>query len=242
MVFVVLLGAVFVLLVFEVVRFARFVKPGLYVSCAGSVNSNTPEKKVLPGFDWKAIKPSDGTVLSPDKYDVFSVKGSSMLLGGIQDGDVLFVKKGVRGQLEVNYPAFVVLRREDDALCEAAQIKDFAKFKVRRTWFETDLSQVTDEELAERIKSDIIEKEKFAELKELGNKNNVTFPDTEALLSDFKKRVLRYRETHGGSMSPVLISSTLNTDDNCVHFSVHSKDMLVGEVKYDFKVGANPTV
>lgn len=209
-------------------------KPLLQVACAGSENPCAAKKVCVTDFDWNEL-PLNEQVAGcdqADKYVKFIISGYSMLLGGIQNNDIIFVEPTKKVD-DIVFPAIVVLKREPIAIKKALRVDDKAEYKVRRTWKYCRLDQ-KDDAIVDIVK-EIIEGELFQRLK---NKDNNKFPEKSALVDDFKERLYRYRDEHKGCDNSfnvnyiALISTTLDTQKNKIHFSIHSKNTLVGRVKY----------
>ena len=212
-------------------------KPLLPVACAGSENPCTSKKVCITDLNWndlplEQIDEQDKT----EKYQKFIISGYSMLLGGIQNNDIVFVEP-IKKIDDIEFPAIVVLKREPIAIKKALQVDDKAEYKVRRTWKYCRLDQ-QDEVIVDVVKG-IIEGSRFQQLK---NKDTNKFPEESALVNDFEKRLRRYREEHEGCDNSsnanyiALISTTLDTQKNKVHFSIHSRNTLVGPVRHAYGV------
>ena len=220
----------FALQIVRVARYQRSIKkaPVLQVVRAGSEKPGALKELKVTNLDLSKFHTKDG---NPINYEnLYITMGDSMLLGGIRDKDIVYVEKNPD---EIEYPAFVVIRREPQAIDYAKCINDFAELKIRRAWKECNLGQSNDE-ISSIIES-ILSDEKFIKIKQLDEKK---FPSNEWLISDFKERLKLYREEHEGCEHEgcddyiAIISTTLDTMKNRVHFSIHSRKMLIGIVKH----------
>lgn len=210
--------------------------PTLPVACAGSEKPGTPKEYKITNLQWNRFKKTDGSVLNTDDYHTFITMGESMLLGGIRSQDILFVKEYDPQEMP-ELPAILVLQREQAALERAAQFNDKAEKKIRRSWRVCSLNHSNDEILG--MVQEIIDSQQFQDIRNL---DETKFPSTNWLLSDFSNRLERYRQEHqdcelrDNDNHNALISTTFDTMQRRVHFSMHSCRTIVGEVKYAFGI------
>lgn len=198
---------------------------------AGDPHMVVPCAQRLVNLNEKGFYNSDGQIIEYDEYRKFSVAGWSMLLAGIQDGDLLFVKP-YGSEVDMKFPCVVVIEREHFSRFD----RNTAHYKVRRSWAvchmgKSDLDQVLDQ---------IISSAEFQQLiNESGGKN--CFMSPEVMKSDFfdtrlKKYLMDYplcKQTDDEN-NVAVISTTLDTKRNVVHFSIHPYRCIVGEVIYSF--------
>ena len=162
-----------------------------------------------------------------------------MLLGGIRSEDIIFVKEISSNEIPT-LPAILVLKREQAAIEKAARFNDQAETKIRRSWKVCSLDSSNDTIVT--MVREIINCRKFQEIRRL---DETKFPDTDWLLADFTNRLERYRKEHEGCEQGnninhcALISTTLDTMQRRVHFSIHSCRTIIGEVKYAFGINHN---
>lgn len=239
-VFIILATFVALLVGMQVIKFVKYQRgvnnaPLFPVVCAGSEKPWASKDIKVTNLDWGKFFDKDNNPVNPDNFLKFITRGNSMLLGGIKDGDLVLVEEKKDG---IIYPAFVVLKREPQAIANAHRVNDYAELKIRRAWNECDLGKTDDDILS--IIREIIEGNKtFNELKQL---DSTKFPSEEWLICDFSERLKRYREEHEGCESnsnehfTAIISTTLDTFKNRVHFSIHSKQMLIGVVKHAYGI------
>lgn len=209
--------------------------PIMAVACAGSEKLDTPRELRITNLDTSDFKKEDGTVIDLQDYERYITVGNSMLLGGIRDKDVIFVKKGI-DITECTLPTILVLRREPAAMEKASsQYDDKAELKIRRTWKTCSLSQ-SDEEIVNMV-GEIIELDKFQEIRQI---DPYRFLAPDWMKDDIRCRITRYRMEHIGcedtenENNMALLSTTYDTEQGRVHFSIHPVRTIVGEVKYAF--------
>lgn len=204
------------------------------VACAGSPRSHTPKNiQVLAS----SIQPE--YVGEDFSYEnCYIVKGNSMLLCGIKDGDLIVTAKIEENNIDsLTFPTVLVLKRSKVVCKEAEAKKDYAGYKVRRTWGQLNfnLDQIKD------YVEDIVKNKAFLELKT--NNPNV-YIEPERMIEDLLDiRVRQYRERHPNCDDPqdpshkIVISTTMRTlgYDNVVYFSIHPKNSVVGEVIRSFR-------
>ena len=207
------------------------------VSCAGSAVENAP-REVKIQLNNRKFFDRKNQLVNPDDYEKFCVKGSSMLLCGINDNDLLFTRK-IQSLDDVSFetPHIYVLKR-DDYVCNKVAVKnDFAEFKVRRTW---GIVRVDRDDLIEYVKK-IIKSEFFSKLRE--QYPSYFLPERE-MLDDFeneriKKYMVQYpncaNESDGNNVA--IISTTVKSSKgNKVTFSIHPARIIEGEVVYSYKI------
>lgn len=231
----------FIIQVSGLVNYRKSIKsaPTMLVACAGSEKPHTPKELKVTNIHWNDFIDDKGNVLEKDDFYTYIINGQSMLLGGIQDKDIVFVDK----RTDINnlsFPAIMALRREQAAMNKAAQYDDKAEIKIRRTWDKCELTD-DDKAILERVR-DIINGKKFGYLR---NIDATKFPSEEWLLADLQRRLERYRAEHPDHSRQnhkdhtILISTTLDTNKNIVHFSIHSSGCAIGEVKHAFGINNN---
>lgn len=210
--------------------------PTLPVACAGSEKPDTPKEYKITNLQRNRFKKTDGSVLNMDDYRIFITIGESMLLGGIRNQDILFVKE-YNPQERLEFPTILVLQREQAALERAAQFNDKAEKKIRRSWRVCSLDYSNEE--IQGMVQEIIDSQQFQNIRSL---DETKFPSNNWLLSDFSNRLERYRREHqdcelrDNENHKALISTTFDTMQRRVHFSMHSCRTIVGEVKYAFGI------
>lgn len=207
------------------------------VACADSVTPSATKNIRIEGSNWNEFYNEEGKLIKKEDYKQFFVRGNSMLLGGISDCDLVFVQSYSDKKLDGCNPCIAVLERGKEDLEERQKVDDKAAYKISRMWAECSMD-LGDEEF-KKIISIIINCEKFQKLQ---SEYPSKFQDGDNLISDFMKRLCLYKKHHEGCCDEnndhfhVVISTTLDTQTQKVHFSIHSRKMVVGEVKYDFKI------
>lgn len=226
----------FAILLANVVYYQRIISrsPVFRVACAGSEKPCTPKEYKVTNLQWNNFQKADGSFLDAREYRLFITVGESMLLGGIRNQDIIFVKESKELP---TLPAILVLQREPMALAKAAQFNDKAEMKVRRSWKKCTLN-LQNEDILDMVQ-EIINCKKFQEIR---NRNEEKFPNAEWLIADFVVRLERYRKEHIGCEEDAnvnhnaIISTTYDTQHGRVHFSIHSCNTIIGEVKYAFGI------
>lgn len=198
---------------------------------AGDPHMVVPSAQRLVNLNEQGFYAPDGKKIKYEEFRKFSVAGWSMLLTGIQDGDLLFVKP-YNKETEMNFPCVVVVEREHFSRFD----RNTAHFKVRRSWAVCHMGQNN----IEQVLDEIISSKDFQELiNESGGKN--CFMKPKDMKKDFfdtrlKKYILDYPQCKQMTDENhiAVISTTLDTKRNVVHFSIHPYRCIVGEVIYSF--------
>lgn len=207
------------------------------VSCAGSAVPNTPNEIKVQGLYSQKFYDKNNNLVDPNDYIPYYVKGQSMLLCGINDDDVIFTKKIQIDSISFNKPHVYVLERDGFVRQKASIEKDYADYKVRRTWA---IVRLGEDNLIECAKQ-IMETEEF---KDLRNKHPKSFLSEDEMIKDFNdERIKKYYEQYplcaeeSDSNHIAIISTTLKSSmNNKVTFSIHPARTIVGEVFYSFKM------
>lgn len=204
-------------------------------ACAGSERPDTPKELSVYKLKKEKITDKNGKPLRMDEYECLIACGQSMLLGGIDDEDLLLVKP-VTDVTRLVFPSVLIIKRDDFAKQNAVRLNDYAEKKVCRSWALCDLSK---EDAVEKVKECMNQKE-FVELKH-GHEDK--FPSTDDLIQDFKdKRLGRYKTKYPSFNQEsdenclAIISTTFDTQDKKVHFSIHPARMIESEVYYSFHI------
>ena len=222
----------------SVINYQREIRhsPVFKVACAGSEKPGTPSEYKVTNMQWNKFITEDGSVLNTNDYRPFITMGESMLLGGIRSQDILFVKETGTQEIPA-LPAILVLQREQAALKRAAQFNDKAEMKIRRSWSVCTLN-LPNKTILEMVQ-EIIDCQQFQRIRSL---DETKFPNREWLMADFSTRLERYRNEHHGCEEDgnvdhrALISTTYDTMQGRVHFSIHSCHTIIGVVKYAFGI------
>lgn len=206
----------------------------LPTACAGSPKGDEPKEEKSIAISNTDFQTKDGTPINPDDYYIYIVKGKSMKFCHIYDGDLIFVAKGFRIVDLKKFPYILVLRRRDSQPGKS-------EFKIRRAWRIAKYNPVDkfDKEIRE-----IINSVEFQPVKKLKNDNNKdAYLGDSAVIEDFKsERLKEYLEDYINCASPdpwnetVVISTTFDTEDQFIHFSIHPIANIVGIVKDSFTI------
>lgn len=198
---------------------------------AGDPHMVVPSAQRLVNLNEKGFFNSDGQKIEYDEYRKFSVAGWSMLLTGIQDGDLLFVKP-YGSESDMIFPCVVVVEREHFSRFD----RNTAHYKVRRSWAVCHMGGEDLNQLLDRI---ISSSEFKGLINESGGRN--CFMSPEDMKKDFfdtrlRKYLLDYPQCKQAEdkNNVAVISTTLDTKRNVVHFSIHPYRCIVGEVLYSF--------
>ena len=153
---------------------------------------------------------------------------------GIHDKDLLFVAKGFRIVQLKDYPYILVLKN-DDAKPGKSQ------YKVRRAW---GVSHYEPGDRFENAVRKIMASEAFKEIKSLkGKDGNDAYKGDEQVVEDFlTNRLPIYERKYIKCQNPdewnktVVISTTFDTDEKYIHFSIHPIANIVGIVDGSYTV------
>lgn len=178
----------------------------------------------------------EGNPLNPEDYYQYVVEGNSMQFCGIHDKDLIFVKKRFRiTDLDLNeFPYILVLRNTNVGSDENT------KYKIRRAW---GISQFGDDRFENDVRT-IMSSPEFQEIKKLkGVDGNEAYRGDEQVIEDFlTKRLPKYEDKYIKCENPdvwnrtVVISTTFDTDNKYIHFSIHPIANIIGIVKDAFTV------
>lgn len=178
----------------------------------------------------------NGNRVNPNDYLHFVVSGNSMQFCGIHDKDLLFVAKGFRIVNLTDFPYILVLKNTDDA-------DNSIEYKIRRAW---GISTYGDDRFEADVRA-IMASEDFKEIKRLKGKDGVpAYRGDESVIEDFlSNRLPIYEKKYINCNNPnewnrtVVISTTFDTDERYIHFSIHPIANIVGIVKESFTVSGS---
>lgn len=207
------------------------------VSCAGSAIANAPYEIRVQSLSSMKFRDRDGGLVNSEEYDKYWVKGSSMMLCGIQNNDLLLTKKISLDNLSFEKPHVFVLERDDHVCRKVALENDMAEYKVRRAWA---IVRMGEDNLMEYVQG-ILATEKF---KELRNQHPEAFLSDEEMLEDLASvRLNKYKEHYPNCENKsdenhvAVISTTLKASKgNKVTFSLHPARTVMGKVFYSYKI------
>lgn len=178
----------------------------------------------------------EGNPLNPEDYYQFVVEGNSMQFCGIHDKDLIFVKKKFRiTDLNLTDFPYILVLRNTNMVSEGN-----TKFKIRRAW---GISQFGDDRFEKDVRA-IMSSPEFQEIKKLkGVDGNDAYRGDEQVIDDFlKNRIPIYEDKYIKCENPdiwnrtVVISTTFDTDNKYIHFSIHPIANIIGIVKDAFTV------
>ena len=180
----------------------------------------------VSSVDTTIYKDDEGKILDPNQYNLYIVDGNSMRLCGIFDKDLVFSTRDFNISDVKEFPIILVINKKHLKL-------DYPASKIRRTW---DHVTFTDKDsLIETLKK-ILKSVNFQEIRILPE-----YPGDDEVLKDFEdKRLKRYMDEYIECENPndvdrdIVISSTLNTKKNVIHFSIHPVNKISGEVIASF--------
>lgn len=201
-------------------------------ACAGSAD-NKPQTALSVSVDSNTFLSEDGTKLDPDDFKQFVVEGNSMQFCGIHEKDLIFVAKGFRIVQLKEYPYILVLKKTDAK-------PEKSEFKVRRAWGIAQFGP----DCYEKAVRDIMVSEAFQKVKKLkGIDGNNAYKGVDQVVFDFlKNRLPGYEDKYIKCDNPdewdktVVISTTFDTDEKYIHFSIHPIANIIGIVTQSYKV------
>jgi len=198
-------------------------------ACAGSPSDyNSSVFMRAPSIRNNIFKSKTGEPLDPSLYYQYVVDGNSMKFCGIESGSLIFVKKGFSIRDIVRFPVVLVLKRLE-------AYGNRPQFKVRRAW---KICKINDN--FPTIIRNIINSSEFQDLKKMFLDKNA-YDGDENLIQDFEKiRLPRYFQKFIDCDYPkeddmtVVISTTFDTENNVIHFSIHPASSIIGIVSECF--------
>lgn len=232
----ILFSVLFITQIFNYISFSKTKKDvqSFAVASAGKIYAGTPKEiGILHLQKEKFIL--DETTPKFEDLKKFVIRGSSMLLCGIKNNDIILVDSNYN-LIHTNFPCVYVLRRDDELLKDANKKNDYALFKVRRSWT---ICNIGEKNAMLEIIDKIMQTTEFISIKK---QYTSAFQTPERLKEDFEKRLQTYREKYphcsedGDANNQVVISTTLNKANDRVHFSIHPTRMIEGEVLYSFNI------
>ncbi len=210
----------------------------IYMAVAGSYKSGTQKLHSWEDIVGKYILEDDKhRIVDSRNYRAFLTSGQSMLLCGINDGNLLLTEKVSflhNGQI---FPCILVLKREKYKLKEARQRGDNAIYKIRRTWAKIEITDKVDDLL--QIAKEIMEREDFNQIMQKA-KEKKAYIEKEEMLKKLKSSYENYIKEHKGCFNKssknhnILISTTLYVDENEVRFSIHPAWIVEGKVVHAY--------
>ena len=205
-------------------------------ACAGSEHLNTPKELGVVDLDKYNFLDENSKPINIKEYNCIVACGWSMLLGGIDDNDLLLVKP-VENVGDLCFPSVLIIERDEFSRKNAINYNDYAENKVRRSWSLCDMGKENPVDVMKRC----MEMEKYRELSE---KYSDKFPTVDRITKDFENRVKIYKDNYstcenvGDEHQMAVISTTYDTQRQIVHFSIHPVKDIKGEVYYSFHISA----
>lgn len=195
------------------------------VACAGSKEGDTC--KTVSAIDIQSCNFCDanGTPLNLSLYDCFVVHGESMKYAGIKNNDFILVAKDFTLSSLNTFPEILVIRYR-------VQDDNKPSYKVRRTWYKGSI----DDDLQEVAKG-IFDIPAFQTLTK-----QVGFRSKEWMIDDLtNKRLKKYKDTYNTKEcnKEIIISTTFDTENKEIHFSIHPVSLIVGVVKEAYTIKQN---
>lgn len=205
-------------------------------ACAGTSKSDKPAEVQSVSTEFNKFIGKDGQALDPNEYLQFVVEGNSMQFCGIHDKDLIFVPKEFRIVQLKKFPYILVLENSD---AKEGQ----SKYKIRRAW---GIAQFGDDRFEADVRK-IMDSKQFQEIKDLkGVDGNLAYRGDEQVIEDFlSRRLPKYEQKYIYCQNPdnwnrtVVISTTFDTDDEYIHFSIHPISTIIGIVSDSFTVCKN---
>lgn len=203
-------------------------------ACAGSEHPNTPKEMGIVDLNKDGFIDENGKAINLDEYECVLACGWSMLLGGIEDEDLLLVKP-IANVGDLQFPSVLIIARDDHSKNSAIKYNDHAEKKVRRSWSLCDMSKENPIEVMKRC----MEMDEYVKLSQ---KYSNKFPTVDMMMKDFERRVDIYKKNHptcenaGDDNQMAVVSTTYDTQKQIVHFSIHPVKDIKGEVYYSFHI------
>ncbi len=200
----------------------------LNLAAAGSekVGCKSRQTTEVYGLNLTQYKDSQGKILDPDDYKLFVVDGESMQFCGIHNHDLIFSTKTFVADENCSFPAVLVIRKNHI-------IENYPAYKVRRAWNVVNY----DSDLVKAVRN-LLQSNVFSQIKDLPE-----YPGDESIMEDFVTlRLPRYEDEFIKCTAPdvkdrtVIISTTYNTEENRIHFSLHPINRVVGKVIASFQL------
>ncbi len=267
MIYLILLLIVFFTVLFVLIGLSSFYyrTPNIRyaLACAGTEHKDNPELKNVFEDYGKSIYTNsffehDGkTEVNVSLYNHFIVKGNSMQISGIVDGDLVMSRKDFKIK-DFEFPCICVLKRDRSE-------KEKIEFKLRRGWRIIDLNDFKDNIKNEFISllGSILSDKGFIKLR-----NSSAFTSDDNMIEDFFiNRLLPFYNKYSddspiniskdrlddcirlinidkipSEMRKILISTTLHTNDNEILFSIHPITNIVGKVDFCYDISQKEDV
>lgn len=169
----------------------------------------------------------NGNILEVYDYDQYVVSGNSMQYCGINDNDLIFVRKGFKISDLRPFPTIIVLSKRN-------VVENSPKYKLRRAWAYFDILVDNIDEVLRNV----LDPQNFKSIRDIEY-----YDGDKALLEDFyNERLPRYKEKYievknaDENDRKVVLSTTFHTNENKVRFSIHPASTIMGIVEESFTV------
>lgn len=183
-----------------------------------------------------------GKPIKTSEYLAFVVKGWSMMLADILNGDLILCKKGFNPDTILNnriLPGIYVIR------CKKKPEQNI-NYKLRRGWCIIRVlssHKNNEQDYFTQVLETIMSSESFANLRTRATESMVVMPTNEELIRDFfDNRLTKYKEDYLSDEQylpehdSILISTTLHTDENTIKFSIHPVSSIVGKMDLCYRM------
>ena len=201
-------------------------KKEYFVACAGSKEKNVCAK--VPAIDIQSctLFGLDGKPLDLSRYNCFVVRGDSMQYAGIKNNDIILVPIDFNIDSLGTFPVILVIEYSD-------KIVGKPLYKVRRAWHKGCIDDNL-EEVAEAI----MQSPKFSNLtKQEGYKGeDWMIKDLISTRLDAYKKAYFKDDECPDQYRSIVISTTYDTENKEIHFSIHPISLVVGNVEESYTV------
>ena len=196
-----------------------------FVACAGSNDKSACTKVEAIDIEACDFRDKNGNILNPALYNCFVVHGNSMKYAGINNNDFIFTPKGFSQEDIGTFPEIIVIRYREP--CENKPL-----YKIRRTWYKGNI----EDNLKTHAQEIISSTEFFKITRQEGYKGK------EWMLDDLSARIEKYKNTYSENgiypkeYKNIILSTTFDTENTEIHFSIHPVSAIVGIVSEAYTV------
>lgn len=186
-----------------------------------------------------------GQKLDVNSYRPFIVKGNSMSLSCIYDGDLVLTSRNFNIDYDIILPDIYLIKR-------FKKKNDVIDFKLRRGWkIIDDISKIAEQDerkIFGPILKEILSSPQFNKLKRMAANGHVNEIDDNKMIDDFfTTRLKEYRDRYlkngkyQDKAKKILISTTLHTKENEILFSIHPVSNIIGRMEYCYRLSSPAT-
>lgn len=192
-----------------------------FVACAGSKDESACEQIEAIDINSCEFLDKKGNPMELSLYDFFIVYGDSMQYANIFGGDLLFVKKNFvpKDLKDETMPQILVLRYKEHS-------EGKPRFKVRRAWY---VGIIKDNLKEVAIK--IMKENSFSILTQ-----QVGYMGNDWMLKDLEERITTFGKDYPEYGGTVVLSTTFDTKEKKIHFSIHPINSVVGIVSESYTI------